>query len=559
MLTYSTKTPEWMTEEGLKTLQSGYLLEGETPVDMFNRVAMRSAEHTNIALAPYFMEALMRNWLCLASPVASNLGTTRGLPISCFGLQLEDSVDGIFSGVHELAMMSKNGGGVGIGLSAVRGRGAPIRGNGVSEGIVPWAKVFDSATIAVNQGQTRRGATSVNLSADHPDIMEFLQIRRSSGDVNRQSPNLHQCVVVSDRFMQRVVDGDAKAREVWLAILRARLETGEPYIMYEDNVNRASPKGYGPVSMTNICSEITLHTDPEHSFVCCLSSLNLARYDEWKDFRFSNGMTLPELATWFLDGVLSEFIERAESEPKLAHAVASAVKGRAIGLGVLGWHTYLQSHDMVFDSSIETMGLNSRVFRFIQEESDKASRDMGEKLGIPQWAEGRRNTHTTALAPTATNSIISGGVSPSIEPWAANAFVQKTAKGVFVKRNPVLEELLTKYGYNGRETWQSIVANEGSVQHLDFLTEHEKKVFLTAREIPQYHLIGQAAARQPYIDQSQSLNIFVPADVDAKWFHQLHVDAWTLGVKTLYYCRSGSVLKGDVASRFYDGCDACEG
>lgn len=560
-------TLAWLTDAGIQTLKSGYLLEGEEPEDLYLRVASAAARRLGReSMTPLFYEAMVKNWLCLASPVAANMGTDRGLPISCFGISVPDSVDGIFSTAHELAMLSKHGGGVGINLSPVRPRGAPIRGNGRSEGIVPWAKVYDSTVISVSQGSTRRGAASVNLSVDHNDVNEFLKIRRPQGDVNRQCLNLQQCVQVSDEFMQKVEEGDFAARELWLEILKSRLETGEPYIMFTDTVNRANPQAYKAngldVSMTNICSEITLYTDDEHSFVCCLSSLNLSRYDEWKDFKFSNGMSLPELAIWFLDGVLQEFIDRSESIAGYARAWRSAVKGRALGLGVLGWHSLLQSKMLPFDTSVDVMGLNYRIFKFIREEAEKASRNLANEFGEPEWCQGTgmRNTHLMALAPTVSNSLISGNLSPSIEPIAANAYTNKTAKGTFMYKNQYLEALLEELGQNTVSTWRSIIAEEGSVQHLTFLTPEQKEVFLTAREINQYHLIRQAAARQTFIDQSQSLNLFFPSNVDPKWFHKLHMEAWRSGIKTLYYCRSSSVLKADVASRYYDeSCTACEG
>lgn len=561
---------EWLTPAGLQTLQNGYLLEGETPLNLYQRCAKAAAQRGGRPdLEKLYFSAMVRNWLCLASPVLSNLGTTRGLPISCFGLSVPDSVDGIFKSAHELAMMSKVGGGVGICLSNIRGRGEAIRANGTSEGIVPWAKVYDAAIVSVSQGATRRGAASINLDLQHPDALEFIRIRRPTGDLNRQCLNLNHCVQASDEFMHSLEAGHEGNRAIWREVLRTRLETGEPYITYSDTINRSTPQAYKQnnleVEMTNICSEITLFSDAEHSFVCCLSSLNLAKYDEWKDYKFENGMTLPQLAIWFLDAVLQEFIDRSVEQPGLERSRLSAVKGRALGLGVLGWHTYLQEHMLPFDTSVEVMGLNSRIFQFIRHEAEIASMQLANKRyqDMPRWCIGtdKANTHLIALAPTVSNSLISGGVSASIEPVVANAFTQKTAKGVFLYKNPTLERLLQRYNKNTPEVWKSIVTNEGSVQQLDsVLTAHEREVFLTAREINQFNIIRQAAARQPYIDQSQSLNMFFPVDVDPKWFHRLHMEAWKSGIKSLYYCRSSSVLKGDVASRFYDeSCVACEG
>lgn len=559
--------PEWLTDAGLKTLTKGYLLDGETPFQMYRRVADASAKNLNMPeLADKFYNAMVNNWLCPATPVLSNMGTDRGLPISCFGIDSPDSVDGIYRTVHELAMLSKHGGGVGVGMSRIRGRGVDIRGgqNGKSEGVVPWIKVLDSATIATSQGNVRRGATSVNLHVDHIDIEEFLRIRRQTGDVNRQCLNINTCVIVSDSFMEKVVAGDNKARELWIAILKERLETGEPYILFEGNVNNSNPESYKnnnlKVSMTNICSEITLHTDEDHSFVCCLSSLNLAKWDEWKD------TDLPELAVYFLDGVISEFIDKATSIPGFERAVRFAIKSRAIGIGALGWHTLLQSKMIPFDS-FQAMMMNAEIFKTIQERANKATRDMAVSHGESEWCKGTgvRHTHLVAIAPTRSNSVISGGVSYGIEPIVANAYADKTAKGVFLIKNKQLEQLLINKSMDTNETWKSIVTNNGSVQHLKFLSKEEKEVFLTAREINQMALIRQAAQRQKFIDQSQSLNLFFNIDVDVAWFNKVHIQAWKDGVKTLYYCRSSSILKADSGSRVAtvavskDECKACEG
>jgi ribonucleoside-diphosphate reductase alpha chain len=543
--------PEWLTEAGLKTLKNGYLLEGENVFDMYRRVAKAAASQiSRLDLEDKFYEAMAKNWLCPATPVAANLGTDRGLPISCFGLAVPDSVDGIYKSVHEMAMLSKHGGGVGIGLSRVRGRGALIREgkNGKSEGVIPWAKVFDSATIATSQGNVRRGASSVNLHVDHLDINEFLRIRRQVGDVNRQCLNINHCVIISDSFMKKVENKDAEARKLWIEILKTRLETGEPYLLFEDTVNRANPEAYIKnnlkVEMTNICSEITLHTDDEHSFVCCLSSLNAAKWDEWKD------TDLPQLAVYFLDGVVSEFISKAKNLPGFERSVRFAEKSRAIGIGVLGWHTLLQSQMIPFES-FSAMQLNALLFKTIRDKAVLASQEMARSHGEPEWCSGTgmRHTHLMAIAPTRSNSIISGEVSYGIEPIPANAYADKTAKGVFLVKNPTFEALLKAKGQDTSEVWKTVVGNGGSVQHLKFLTEQEKRVFLTAREINQMALIQQAAQRQKFIDQAQSLNLFFPVNVDPKWFNEVHMEAWRLGVKTLYYCRSSSVLKADAGTR----------
>jgi ribonucleoside-diphosphate reductase alpha chain len=552
--------PEWLTPAGLKTLQNGYLIPGENVFGMYRRVADAAAGRLNKPeLADRFYDAMAKNWLCPATPVAANMGTQRGLPISCYGLTVPDSIDEIYMGVREMAILSKHGGGVGVGMSRIRGRGAPIKGglNGHSEGVVPWAKSFDSATIATSQGNVRRGATSINLHVDHADIEEFLRIRRQGGDANRQCLNINHCIVISDSFMVRVQQGEEKARRIWLEILKTRLETGEPYLMFEDNINKNNPEGYKNnnlyVEMTNICSEITLHTDEEHSFVCCLSSLNLARWDEWKD------TDLPALAVWFLDGVLEEFIDRAKGIKGFEKTVRSAIKGRAIGIGALGWHSLLQSKMIPFES-FEAMQLNATIFRTIREKADDADRQMAREYGEPDWCKGvgTRHSHLIAIAPTRSNSIISGEVSYGIEPIPACAYTDKTSKGVFLVKNPLVEKLLESKGMNNRKTWKSIVINSGSVQHLSFLSDLEKEVFKTAREISQMALVVQAAQRQRWVDQAQSLNLFFPVNVNPAFFNRVHYQAWKLGVKTLYYCRSSSVLKADASSReAKDECKSC--
>lgn len=554
------EAPEHLTDEGFKTLSNGYLLDGETPVDMYRRVARAASRALKrVDLEHKFYDYIYKGWLCLATPVASNMGTERGLPISCYSMNVPDSVDGIFKTVHELSMLSKNGGGVAFCVSGVRGRGAPIKGNGCSEGIIPWLKCFDSTTIAVSQGSVRRGASAAYLDVNHTDIEEFIRIRRPTGDVNRQCLNIHHGVCVDDKFMQAVESGEKRQRDIFKEILKTRFETGEPYIMYIDNVNRANPEAYKKngleVRASNICSEITLYTDDDHSFVCCISSLNLTKFDEWKN------TDLVETSIWFLDAVMTEFIEKARNIPGFERAIRFAEKSRALGIGALGWHSYLQSKMIPIDS-LQAKNLNKLIFKTIRDKADIATKQLAEAYGEPEWCKGtgRRNTHLIAIAPTVSNSTISGNVSPGIEPIPANAFTKKSAKGSFVQKNPLLEKLLEARGKNDEKTWKTIVNDEGSVQSLPFLSKEEKEVFLTAREINQMELVRQAADRQKYIDQSQSLNLFFPVNVDPKWFYKIHVEAWKLGIKTLYYTRTGSVLKGDVASRFYESeCKACEG
>jgi len=558
--------PEWMNEISLSMISKGYLLPDEDVFKAYRRVAKAAARRLKRKdLQPFFQEAMEKNWLCLASPVLSNMGTERGMPISCFGIDTDDSIEGIALANSELMRLSSQGGGVGIGVSRIRGRGKAISGNGVSEGVVPWVKIYDSTILATNQGSVRRGAASVNLNINHPDIEEFLMIRRPKGDVNRQCLNMHQCVVIDDEFMNRVEEKDPKAIRLWGEILKTRLETGEPYIMFEDNINNTNPKAYKKnnlhVSMTNICSEITLYTDELHSFICCLSSLNLARWDEWKDYTFENGMTLPELTCWFLEGVLQEFIDRSKNIRFMENTYRSASKGRAIGIGVLGWHTFLQEKNIPF-AGLQANAYTKVMFEFIEKEALKASRDQAKTYGEPEWCKGTglRHTHHLAIAPTVSNAHISGGVSPSIEPIPANVYNLKTAKGTFIKKNPTLKKLLASKGYDIESVWEQIAKDKGSVLGLPeyILTAEEKEIFLTFKEINPYEIVRQNGIRQKYVDQAISLNLtFDPSD-SPKYISDVHKLAWKEGIKTLYYMRSESILRGDTIFR-NDNCVACEG
>jgi ribonucleoside-diphosphate reductase alpha chain len=558
--------PEWMNEISLSMISKGYLLPDEDVFGAFKRVSRAASRRLKRKdLQPFFLEAMTKNWLCLASPVLSNMGTERGMPISCFGIDTDDSIEGIALANSELMRLSSQGGGVGIGVSRIRGRGKAISGNGVSEGVVPWIKIYDSTILATNQGSVRRGAASVNLNVNHPDIEEFLMIRRPKGDVNRQCLNMHQCVVIDDEFMNKVENRDPKSLKLWGEILKTRLETGEPYIMFEDNVNNANPEAYKKnnlhVSMTNICSEISLYTDELHSFICCLSSLNLARWEEWKEYKFENGMDLPELTCWFLEGVLQEFIDRAKNIRFMENTYRSASKGRAIGIGVLGWHTFLQEKGLPF-AGLQANAYTRMMFEFIEKGALKASHDQAIEYGEPEWCKGTglRHTHHLAIAPTVSNAHISGGVSPSIEPIPANVFNLKTAKGTFIKRNPTLEKLLESKGYNIDSVWDQIAKDKGSVLGLPdyILTDEEKEIFLTFKEINPYEIVRQNGIRQKFVDQAISLNLtFDPSD-SPKYISDIHKLAWKEGIKTLYYMRSESILRGDTISRD-DNCVACEG
>jgi ribonucleoside-diphosphate reductase alpha chain len=906
------EAPEWCTDESYKILCGGYLLEDETPKQMYQRISYASAKRLNKPeLGEQFFDLFWNNWLGPASPVCSNMGTDRGLPISCFGVCVPDSVNGIMSSMHELGMMSKYGGGVALHYNKVRGRGAKIKGNGYSDGVVPFIKIQDSTTVGISQGGTRRGASAGYLDLDQTDTPEFLKIRKPQGDPNRQCLNIHQAVCITDEFMNKVKEGDLESRKLWLEILKTRFETGEPYIFFSDNVNNQNPESYKNLGLkvmgSNICclggdtlvtvkdgglqkinelankqvkiwdggnwivtntfsqrgedelyrvtisdgsyidcnlnhrwfiarnyedirngdydevktfelktgqwienhyeqthgniefngaylkgfligdgtegdnkpylrlhfpkyccidkllsstneilprnkhrsdaiikpsfseeknytdkyngvygtqklrelqglivrdydlipwvtdnkkslpadysrwskktkleflsglldadgttgkngliqissvhesfirdlqfllktlgysgsidlckketldsyritigsfdanqllkelscqrikfkgkipnrkltgwrkivsitklegiypvycptlpttgkfglgnglmtgnTEIALTTDEEHSFVCCLSSMNLSTWEQWKD---TNAV---QLATWFLDGVMEEFIAKADTIPGFERSVRFAKKARALGLGVMGFHTLLQEKQLPFDC-FDSFRLNNQIFRHIDIETQKATQDLAKEYGEPEWCKGLgiRNTHRIALAPTVTNAIISGNVSPSVEPWTANAFARKTAKGTFIHRNKTLEKLLESREQNTEQVWNSVVAKEGSVQHLTCLTKEEKEVFLTAREINQFVIVKLAGQRQQYIDQAQSINLFFPSNVNPKYFHEVHMLAWEQQLKTLYYCRTGSVLKGEAGTKEYkreaEECKACEG
>lgn len=885
------QAPLWMDQSSLDTISKGYLLPNETPRQMYSRVSKAAAKHTSDPdkYYPKFFDAMWSNFLCPASPVLSNMGTDRGLPISCNSIHVADSIDSIYTKLREFALLSKNGAGVGIYMGDIRGTNEKVSGNGVSSGVIPWIKNFDSATVSVKQGSTRGAASAIYLPIDHPDADEFLDIRRQTGDMNRRSLNVNHGVCISDKWMEEMLAGDSEKRATFTKALKTRKETGEPYFFFTDSVNRQNPDCYKGnnlhVATSNICNEIYLHTDEEHSFVCCLSSLNLVRWDEWKD------TDVVETSIRFLDAVLEEYITKGKDKPGLESSIRSAIKGRALGLGVLGYHTLLQTKGLPFDS-FDSMLLNNQIFKNIREKAEKATTELAIEFGEPEWCKGynRRNTHlcvdpkttlitkdgivpiidrvgleteiwngnswttvtpfktsdsskmlkvtlsdgsvlrTTeyhkwmvkppakqksrykkavdvetidlkvgdkldkwiypiiegvaefpyaythgffcgdgsinqskpqydnckkrkeirlydkkkkcigrldikdgcqvresdegrcfrfyipdevpdkfvvpnsghtiqsrldwlsgiidsdgscgeygtvtitaslerkqflrdiknmlaitgvysllsdtnrnggfvegetqysslnvssgelqklidiglktsrvvikevnnknripltryvevlsveedgysdtycltdpkngtavfnlvktrqcAIAPTASNSTISGGHSAGIEPIPANIYSQKSAKGTFIRRNPQLEKLLQDRDKDTPEVWKSINENSGSVQHLKFLSENEKAVFLTAREINQFSLVKQAAQRQKYIDQGQSLNLFFASNATAQYIYDVHLEAYKSNLKGLYYFRSEGVLKGDMASRSKEECEACSG
>ena len=568
--------PAWGdTDVYKKTISGGYLVNGESPRDAYTRVAKTVAKRLyKPEMADKFFDYIWKGWLCLASPVLSNTGTDRGLPISCFGIDVGDSIMEIGNKNLEMMLLAKHGGGVGIGVNMIRPAGSKITGNGTSDGVVPFCKVYDSTILATNQGSVRRGAASVNINIEHNDFLEWLEIREPKGDVNRQSLNLHQCAVVGDKFMRKLEQGNPEARNKWSKLIQKRKATGEPYILFKGNTNKNNPEAYKKnslkVHMTNICSEIVLHTDESHSFVCCLSSVNLDKYNEWKN------TNLIYDATWFLDGVLEEFIQRAKNMKGFECSVRSAEKGRALGLGVLGWHSLLQKSGISFEGLLAQFKTRE-IFSKIKIETERASRALAETYGEPLWCvgTGMRNTHLRAVAPTVSNSKLAGNTSAGIEPWAANVFTEQSAKGTFIRKNNELKKALRKIGIDYKETWDKILEDGGSVQGLKELDgwfydergrlnqeegEPIKNVFKTFKEINQLELVRQAGIRQDYIDQSVSLNLAFPSEATPRWINQVHVEAWKRGIKTLYYMRTESVLRGDIAAAAMDpNCLSCDG
>ena len=558
--------PEWLSEEGKATLSRGYLLPGESPRDMHTRLSNYAAKVLNRPeLEDDLFHIFWNGWLGPATPVASNFGTSRGLPISCYSVHLDDSVNSIYSHLKEVAQLSKHGGGVGVYMGDVRPAGAPISGGGRSTGIVPWAQQYDLAARVVSQGGVRRGSFAIYLPIDHPDVPELLVAKDHSKGDPRRFIDSNIGLTVTDQWIKEMLAGDKAKQELFSEVLKTRLISGSPYLVFIDNVNRQNPECYKErnleVSTSNLCSEITLYTDDGHSFVCVLSSLNLARYDEWKNWRGSSGLTAPQLSVFFLDAVVEDFIHKASRITSMGRAVRFAQKSRALGLGTMGLHLLYQKRGMPFASNAARQ-LNIEVHEFIKSEAVSASQRLAREFGEPEWCAGSglRNSHLLAVAPTRTNAVISGAFSQGVEPIDANYFVAKQAKGTFVRKNPVLEEKLCELGVP-EDIWESILDARGSVQHLDCLSEEDKEIFKTAREIDQFEIVKQAADRTPFICQAQSLNLFVDPEIDGEELVRLHLSAWKNGVKSLYYLRSTSLVakKAKPAARVItrDNCPWC--
>lgn len=525
----------WLTEQSRAFLKSGYLLPEVTPEQRIRDIADRAAELLPGVdnFADRFFDYMSRGWYSLSSPIWANFGLGRGLPISCFGSYVEDSMPGILQTAAEVGIMSKYGGGTSAYFGDVRGRGSPITDNGESEGSVNFMRLFDTLIDVTKQGATRRGSFAAYLPIDHKDVFEFLEIKNDGSQIQ----NLFFGVTVTDDWMQAMIDGDREKRRTWAKVLQRRNEAGLPYIFFTDNVNDGAADVYKDKEMkirsSNLCAEIMLPVSPDESFVCDLSSMNLLHYDEWKD------TDAVELLTFFLDAVMTEFIDKTEHIPFFERARKFAIRHRAIGIGVLGWHSYLQSN-MIAISSLTASMKNSEIFRTIREQAYSASEKLAQLFGEPELLEGygRRNTTLMAVAPTTSSAFILGQVSQSIEPLKSNYYVKDLAKSVTTFRNPYLQQLLAELGADTPETWRSILEHDGSVQHLDILSEDEKAVFATFSEVSQLDLVIQAGQRQQYIDQGQSLNLMVHPETSTKDINTLHIEAWKRGVKTLYYQHS---------------------
>ena len=553
-----------LTDFGKATLKDRYLGQNESYQDLFARVASSYADDNLHAQRIY--NYISNLWFMPATPVLSNGGTKRGLPISCFLNEASDSLNGILDLWSENVWLAAKGGGIGSYWGNLRSIGEKIGKVGKTSGIIPFIKVMDSLTMAISQGSLRRGSAACYLPIDHPEIEEFIEMRRpTGGDPNRKALNLHHGVLVSDAFMRAVetdeqwalkspADGTVQqtisARNLWIRLLTARIETGEPYIVYIDTVNRQIPQHHKLANLTvktsNLCSEITLPTGidkngRDRTAVCCLSSLNLEKYDEWKDDKVMINDVMR-----FLDNVLTDFIERAPEQ--FDDAKYSAEKERSVGLGVMGFHSYLQQHSIPLES-VMSKAWNKKIFKHIQEHVDQASKDLADERGpCPDAADygyNERFSNKTAIAPTASISIICGGASPGVEPVAANSYTHKTLSGSFNVKNRYLVELLEKHGKNTDDVWSGITTNQGSVSHLDFLTDLEKDVFKTAFELDQKWIIELSGDRTPFISQAQSINLFVPADIHKRELHKIHFDAWKKGLKSLYYCRSKSIQRAE--------------
>ena len=542
----------WLNDESEQMLNRGYLLKGETVEGAIDRITTAAAKRLyKPELIPAFKEMITKGWISFSSPVWANMGTQRGLPISCFNVHVPDYIEGITHKLGEVIMQTKIGGGTSGYFGELRNRGTAVTDNGKSSGAVSFMKLFDTAMDVVSQGGVRRGAFAAYLDIDHGDIEEFLNIKEIGSPIQ----NLFMGVCVPDYWMQDMIDGDMNKRKIWAKVLEKKKKKGLPYIFFTDNVNRNKPQVYkdkgAVINASNLCSEIMLPSTADESFICCLSSMNLELYDEWKD---TNAV---KLAIYFLDAVLSEFIDKTEGNYYLQGARNFALRHRALGLGVLGYHSYLQKNMIPFES-MEAKMFNAKAFKQIQEQSIIASKELANIYGEPEVLKGYglRNTTTMAIAPTTSSSAILGQTSPGIEPFASNYYKAGLAKGNFMRKNKYLAKLLEEKGLDNEDVWREIMLNHGSVQHMKELSQTEKDVFKTFKEISPMEIITQAAQRQQYIDQAQSLNLNIPASLAIKDVNNLMIEAWKMGVKTLYYQRSQSVSKELMVN--FVTCSSCE-
>lgn len=543
------QVPTWMNQEAIDTLSRGYLWNAETPRGLYERISSTAARLLNYpTLADDLFEVLWRGFLGPATPVASNFGTPRGLPVSCYSNHISDAVKSIYSHLKESASLSQYGGGVGTYFGDIRPAGSPISSGGKSTGVVPWMRQYDQCASVVSQGGVRRGSFAMYLPIDHPDLPELLRAKDHSQGDPRNFIDSNIAVTITDKWVEELMAGDVEKKKIFAEVLKTRMISGSPYLIFIDNANRANPECYVQrgleVSLSNLCSEIFLHTDENHTFVCVLSSINLARWDEWRDWRGpKTGKSVPELAVYLLDAVVEEFCHKADRLPAMGRSVRFARKSRALGLGTMGLHSLYQSKGLPFASK-EARALNIEVHRFIKEKALKASQDMAAVYGEPEWCEGtgRRHTHLMAIAPTRSNSVICGAGSQGIEPIDSNYYAATQGKGTFVRKNTYLEEYLESIGKNTDDVWDSILDFRGSIQHLNFIPNDVKEIFKTAREINQFELIRQAADRQPYVCQGQSLNLFVDPESTPEYLFRLHLSAWKAGLKSLYYLKSTSLL-----------------
>ena len=543
----------WLNEDSRKFLKRGYLTDDQTPEERITHIAKTAeGDLKKAGFAEKFEEYMSYGWYSLSSPIWANYGMKRGLPISCFGSYVDDTLESILTKQAEVGMMTKMGGGTSAYFGDIRKRGANIGTGGKSNGPVHFMELFESVTNVVSQSNVRRGSFAAYMPIDHADILEFLQIRGDGNSIQ----NLSIGVSVSDKWMKSMVDGDKDKRKVWGKVIKKRYESGYPYIFFSDTINDNAPDVYKDkghtIHASNLCSEIALSSSNDESFVCNLSSMNLLHYDDWK------GTDAVEVLTYFLDAVMSEFIRKTEDIPFMEAPRKFATNQRALGIGVLGWHSYLQSKSIPFES-FEAKQLTTDIFTYMKRESRDASADLAKEYGEPELLKGygRRNVTTMAIAPTTSSSFILGQVSPSVEPLNSNYFVKDLAKGKFTYKNPYLERVLDAYSKNNGPTWKSILVHGGSVQHLDFLSDHEKDVFKTFGEISQKEVIIQTAIRQTNIDQAQSINLMIHPKTPPKEVNQLLIFAWEQGVKTLYYHRGTN--PSQELSRNLLQCASCEG